>query len=322
MEGHDMRGHRMDGDEVKSGHPPDHDMSRHDMSAMDHAAMAHGADQASGHAGHGMPAGQGADAHAAHAGMQHDATHPGMHPGDLPAGAAPRTAIPALTDADRAAAFPALAGSHATHDAMAHRYVLIDRLEARGAGEGAWDATAWYGGDLHRLWLRSEGIVADGRIDHGSIEALYGRSITPWWDVVAGVRADDGDGPGRAFAAFGVQGLAPYKIEVQATAYVGRGRAAARLEAEYETLVTNRLILQWRSEANLYGGRDDAARHLGTGLSTVDAGARLRYEVTRRFAPYIGVEVERAFGDTAAFRRADGLDVQETRVVAGVRLWF
>jgi copper resistance protein B len=116
--------------------------------------------------------------------------------------------------------------------------------------------------------------------------------------------------------------LAPYKIEVQATAYVGRGRTAARLEAEYDTLLTNRLILQWRSEANVYGGRSDPARHLGNGLAAVEAGTRLRYEFTRRFAPYVGVEIERAFGSTASYRRAGGRGAEETRFVAGVRVWF
>ena len=151
---------------------------------------------------------------------------------------------------------------------------------------------------------------------------LYGRSVTPWWDVVAGVRQDVGEGPDRTWAAFGVQGLAPYKFEVEATAYVGsNGRTAATLEAEYDTLLTNRLILQWQGEANLYG-KPDPARGLGSGLSTVEAGARLRYEITRRFAPYVGVEVERAFGGTADARRADGFDATDTRVVAGIRFWF
>jgi copper resistance protein B len=305
----------------------DHDMSAMpgmDMSGMDHSGTppaSAGATAPTTPAAHdmsSMPGMEGMD----HAGMDMGSM-PGMGaPADLPADAAPRTPVPALTDADRAAAFAPLGAAHPTHDQRTHSYWLLDRLEAREGGGGAWDATAWIGGDINRLWLRSEGEVADGRVEDASVEALYGRAISPWWDVVGGVRVDTGDGPDRAYAAFGVQGLAPYKFEVQATGYLGTGgRTAARLEAEYDTLLTNRLILQWRSEANLYGG-SDPARRLGTGLSTIEAGARLRFEITRRFAPYIGVEVERAVGETADLRRADGDPVNDTRLVAGLRLWF
>jgi copper resistance protein B len=124
------------------------------------------------------------------------------------------------------------------------------------------------------------------------------------------------------FAAIGVMGLAPYKFEVAATAYVGSsGQTAARVEAEYETLLTNRLVLQPLVELNFYG-KDDPGRGIGSGLSTVEAGLRLRYEFTRRFAPYIGVVRERTFGATADFRRADGQDIDDTRLVAGLRIWF
>ena len=119
-----------------------------------------------------------------------------------------------------------------------------------------------------------------------------------------------------------MQGLAPYKFEVSATAYLGAsGQSAARLEVEYETLLTNRLVLQPLLEANLYG-KDDPRRGLGSGLATVEAGLRLRYEFTRRFAPYIGVVRERAFGKTTALRRGSGEDTDDTRFVAGLRVWF
>ena len=117
-------------------------------------------------------------------------------------------------------------------------------------------------------------------------------------------------------------GLARYKFEVAATAYIGQsGQTSGRIEAEYETLLTNRLILQPLVEVNLYG-RDDARRGIGSGLSTIEAGLRLRYEFTRQFAPYVGIVHEHAFGATADLLREDGEDTDDTRITAGVRIWF
>ena len=175
---------------------------------------------------------------------------------------------------------------------------------------------------MQKFWWRSEGHAADGKVARGSVEALYGRGIRAWWDLVAGVRHDFGTGPSRNWLGVGVQGLAPYKFEVSATAYVGeQGRTALVAEAEYDILLTNRLILQWRAEASAYG-KDDPALGIGRGLSSVEAGLRLRYEITRRFAPYIGIEHERAFGGTARHRRTLGDDAGDTRAVAGLRIWF
>ena len=240
--------------------------------------------------------------------------------------AQPRTPIPLLTDADRAAAFPPLvAGGHAAHDDTIHSFMLLDRFEGWKADSGTgllWEGTGWIGTDLNRLWLRSEGEQVGGRLEDADVEALYGRAIAPWWDLVAGIRHDFKPGTSQDFAAVGVQGLAPYKFEVQATAYLGpSGRTAARFELAYDTLLTNRLILQPLIEANLYG-QNDARRSLGSGLSTVEAGLRLRYEIRREFAPYLGVVHARAFGDTADFLRAEGQAVDDTRWVLGLRLWF
>lgn len=280
------------------------------------------------HAGHAPAAQDPVD----HAAMGHampppvkPVDHAAMGHGIMPtAGAAPREPIPALTEADRIAAFPDVRG-HPAHDNRIHSYLLLDRLEGWKADEGTgvgWEALGWIGTDLDRVWLLSEGERVNGSIESASVEVLYGRSVARWWDVVAGVRHDFGEGPSQTFAAVGVMGLAPYKFEVKATAYVGQsGQTVARFEAEYETLFTNRLILQWLTEADLYG-KDDERRGLGSGLSTVEAGLRLRYEFTRRFAPYIGVAHERAFGGTADFRRAEGEDINDTRIVAGVRIWF
>lgn len=264
-----------------------------------------------------------------HAVMDHDAMdHAAMGHAPAPADAVdlalPRTPIPVPTDADRAAAFPEVHAHH-MHGTRPQAYWLLDRLEVDDGDHGrgtAWEGSAWIGGDVQRLWLRSEGHARDGRLERGDLEALYGRGVRAWWDVLAGVRHEDGEGPSRTWAAFGVQGMAPYKFEVSATAYLGQGgRSAARLEAEYDTLFTDRWILQWRAEASLHGQADPALRR-GAGLSTLEAGLRLRYEVTRRFAPYVGIEHERAFAETATLRRADGEAARETKIVAGLRMWF
>lgn len=274
------------------------------MTAEDHAAM-----------GHDMPATQEPAQAMDHAAMGHDMPMPSDQP---------REPIPVLTDADRIAAFPDVAG-HTVHDNTIRSYWLLDRLEGWNADEGTgigWEALSWIGTDLNRAWLRSEGERIDNTVEAADVEVLYGRSIARWWDVVAGVRHDFGEGPSQTFAAIGVMGLAPQKFEVEATAYIGQsGQTAARLEAEYDTLLTNRLILQWQAEAELYG-KDDERRGIGSGLSTVEAGLRLRYEFTRKFAPYIGVVWERAYGGTAEFRRDHFDDIDDTRFVAGLRIWF
>ena len=231
---------------------------------------------------------------------------------------------PALTDADRAAAFPDLSG----HDMSAHMdddplvwKVIGDRLEQRQGDASAWDLQAWAGHDTGRLWLRSEGEREHGKTS-SSIEALWGKPVDAWWDVLAGVRHDGGAGPSREWLALGVQGLAPYKFEVSATAYLGDGgRSMLKAEAEYELLLTNRLILQPSIEVELHG-RDDLRRGIGSGLAKTEAGLRLRYEVRREFAPYVGYAWSHAHGRTADLRRAAAEAAFEHGWVAGLRFWF
>jgi copper resistance protein B len=255
-----------------------------------------------------------------HARMDHSSM---QHPMP-PAPDQPATPIPALTDADRAAARPP-SHAHAAHDNGIHGLVRFDRLEAvdTDAGTGLeWKGQAWIGTDSDRLWLRTEGRRDDGRTQAAELEAMYGRPVSRWWDLLVGVRHDFEPGASQDFAAIGITGIAPYKFEVQATAYLGSGgRSAARVEVEYETLLTNRLILQPMVEAE-FSGKADTRRGIGSGLTTVETGLRLRYEIVRRFAPYLGLSYERAFGDTAAWRARQGLETRGTHVVAGVRVWF
>lgn len=237
----------------------------------------------------------------------------------------PVTPIPALTDRDRAAAFPQDLGGHAVHDGAVHYMVLFDQLEWQAGGPAAglsWDTKTWVGTDLNRVWLRSEGLTAGGAVEDAEAHALYGRSFARWWDVVAGVRQDFRPGPSQTWAAIGIQGLAPQWFEVEATLYIGESAATlARFEAEYEVLLTNRLVLQPLIELNLFG-KALPDRGIGAGLSAVDTGLRLRYEVRRELAPYVGLVWQRKFFGTADFARAAGDETGGWRAAAGLRMWF
>jgi copper resistance protein B len=272
--------------------------------------------------------------HAAHdAGEQNPAPEPrGSGQNDhsahqKPAAAKPYPAgVPPVTDEDRAAAFPQLEGpGHTVHDRAMHYYVLFDQVELRtadGVTAGNWDNRGWIGGDRNRFWFRTEGDVERGNLEHGQVHALYGRAIHRWWDVVGGVRQDVRPGPSRTWAAVGIQGLAPYFFEVEVTAYIGAsGRTHVRFETDYELLLTNRLVLQPLLELDIFG-KPDPERQIGAGLSSGELGLRVRYEVKREFAPYIGVTWNRKFFGTADFAEAAGQDTAAARFVAGVRVWF
>jgi copper resistance protein B len=236
----------------------------------------------------------------------------------------PREPIPPLTDADRAAAFPQDLEGHTVHDHKPMSFVLFDRLEWQGAEPGgfALENTSWFGGDIDRLWIRAEGESDEGRVESASVHALWGRSFSRWWDLVAGVRQDFRPGDPQTWAAVGIQGLAPYWFEVEATGYVGAGgRTHARFEVEYDLLLTNRLILQPLVELEIYGKRDPE-RGIGSGLSSIESGLRLRYEIRRELAPYIGVTWDRKLFGTADFARARGEHTGTTRVAIGIRTWF
>lgn len=231
--------------------------------------------------------------------------------------------VPPLTDADRAAAFPDVE-VHPVHDNTVNYFVLVDQLEGlSGGGEtgGSWDTIGWIGWDRDRVWFRTEGEGAGGRLGEASADLLYGRAIARWWDVVAGIRQDFRPGPARTWAAVGLQGVAPYWFEIQATAYLGAsGRTLFELETEYELLLTNRLILQPLIEARIYG-KSDPERGIGAGLSTTEAGLRLRYELRRELAPYVGVTWNRKLFGTANFAKAAGEETSGTRLTFGIRLW-
>ena len=232
--------------------------------------------------------------------------------------------IPPITDEDRKAAFPDVEG-HTVHDGAIHYFVLFDQLEWQVADRGAGlslDSKGWFGRDRDRLWFRAEGDTEDGDVGEAEAQVFYGRQFSRWWDVVAGVRQDFEPGPSRTWAAIGVQGLAPYWFEVEATAYIGAsGRTLFRAEVEYELLLTNRLVLQPLLEVEV-AGKSDPERGIGAGLSATQAGLRLRYEIRRELAPYVGVTWNNKFGRTADIAEVAGEETNGARLVIGVRLWF
>ena len=290
------------------------------------------------HAGHDMPpASRARDPHAGH-----DMSTTGMGPPDTPTsadnpGRPPEDPVPAGALARPVHAADLVFGAEAMDRArrilMAENGdirttgVVIDRLEAGFGDENEtwlWDVQGWTGGDINRFWWKSEGEGEfGGDLEEAEIQALYSRAVSPFWDVQAGVRQDfRPEGEDTTHLVLGVQGLAPHWWEIDAAAFLSTdGDLTARVEAEYDQRITQRLILQPRIELDLSAG-DIPALETGSGLSSVEAGLRLRYEFRRELAPYVGVEWSRALGDTADYIEAAGGDPEETRVVVGLRAWF
>jgi copper resistance protein B len=205
--------------------------------------------------------------------------------------------------------------------------VLIDTLEASfGDGEEgySWNAQGWTGGDINRFWWKTEGEGAfDGKLHDAEVQALYSRAVAPFWDVQAGVRQDiRPDGDDTTHLTVGVQGVAPYWFEMSAAAFLSTdGDLTARAEAEYDQRLTQKWILQPAIEVAL-SASDIPELEMGSGLTSVTAGLRLRYEIRKKFAPYVGVEWSRSFGDTADYAKVRGDDVEATRFVVGIKAWF
>lgn len=212
-----------------------------------------------------------------------------------------------------------------THGDFPVLWFLGDRLETQvrdGAAGYLWDIQGYYGGPTRRVWFKSEGEGEFGAApDNAEVQALYSRAFAPFWDVQAGLRQDFGE-LNTTHAVIGVQGLAPYMFEVDAAMFVShRGDVTARIEAEIDQRITQRLILQPRIEANL-AAQDTPALGIGAGLTKIEVGARLRYEIIREFAPYIGVEQAWRTGRSADFARARGENPNTLSLVLGLRLWF
>jgi len=203
--------------------------------------------------------------------------------------------------------------------------LMVDQLEWRDA-EGddlfVWEADAWIGKDLNKLWFKTEGERTGSETENAEIQALYSRAIDPYWNVQVGWRHDLHPKPSRDWFAVGFKGLAPYWFEVDATLFAGgNGQAAARLQAEYELMLTQRWVLSPELELNVHG-KDDEETGVGSGLSDMELGLRLRYEIRREFAPYIGINWEKKFGTTADFAEEEGEATDDLQFVVGIRAWF
>ena len=214
---------------------------------------------------------------------------------------------------------------HAEHGDMRLFWFQGDRLEyrARGGEDGyLWDVQGYFGGDLNKFWFKSEGEGSFGEpVEQAEVQALYSRAIAPFFDLQAGVRQDL-TGPDRTHAVIGVQGLMPYMFEIDAAAFLStKGDLTARIEAEYDQRLTQRLILQPRAEVNL-SAQAIPELGIGAGIDNLELGLRLRYEIVPEFAPYIGIEQEWKLGGSRDFAQADGEDASVTNYVVGIRFWF
>ena len=249
---------------------------------------------------------------------------------DLPPGDATAPAPPSDWYADRI--YPSAEMEHSRHEMMKENgaqtiafisFNLAEYQARKGSDGFRWAGEAWYGGDINRLTIKSEGegVFGEG-IEGAEVQALYSRAIGPYFNAQAGIRQDLGSGPDRTYATIGFEGLAPYWFEVEGALFLSnKGDLLARLEGYYDQRITQKLILQPMAELN-FSAQDVPETGTGSGLSDVELGLRLRYEIVREFAPYVGVEWARKVGDTARFARAAGEDASGVSFVAGIRAWF
>lgn len=203
--------------------------------------------------------------------------------------------------------------------------VMVDQLEKRsGDGEDPWvlEADAWIGKDLHKAWFKFEAEHVDGKLEEFEIQALYSHAIDPYWDFQIGWKHDNKPKPEKDWLAIGFKGLAPYWFEIDAAAFISDGgQVNFNLNAEYEWMLTQQWVLSPEAEINIYT-KDDDTREIGSGVSDTQLGLRLRYEIKREFAPYIGLNWTKKYGDTADHVREEGEDTDNVQVVMGIRAWF
>lgn len=308
------------------------DHSQHggmDHSQMDHSQHQQADDTPVDHSQHG-----GMD-HSQHGGIDHSGHDMGVDKSVT--GAAPESAVPARALEGPRHAANAIWGEQVMapsrrqlareNGGMKTDMVLIERLEARFATDGGedgyvWDAQGWYGGDINRFVLKTEGEGEfGGALEDAEIQALYSRAIGPFFDLQAGVRFDP-EPDTRTHLVVGVQGLAPYMFHVDGALFLSdRGDLTARIEGEYDQRITQQLILQPRIEVEL-AAQDIPEREIGAGITKIEPGLRLRYEFKPEFAPYIGVEYEAKLGETADLARLNGEDPDGFKLLVGLRAWF
>ena len=305
--GHNMQQH---GDHAGHAMPNEGGAGSMDHSQMDHSKLEHAQPSAST-SGNVLQ------------GLRLDIPPPPEAAPPASAGGGPPRAADAIWGADvMRASRAALKNDHGGQEFF---WFQGDRVEYRprdGADGYLWDVQGYYGGDIDKFWFKSEGEGAFGEsVEDAEVQGLWSHAIGPWWDFQTGIRQDL-TGPERTHFVFGAQGLAPYLFEVDAAAFVSNeGDITARIEGELDQRLTQRLILQPRVEIAL-AAQDIPELGIDAGLDHVEAGVRLRYEITPEFAPYVGLEQEWKVGGTADLARADGEGTATTSLVAGVRFWF
>lgn len=247
-----------------------------------------------------------------------------------PVGNAPPPPAPRVEAADAIfgtdAMAPVRARLYAEHGGGSISRIMLDQAEVRvGSGETtySWDGEARFGGDIDKLVIKSEGEGAfGGAFDRGEGQLLWSRAIGPYFDLQTGLRQDVGPGPSPTYAVLGVEGLAPYWFDVEAALFLSdKGDVTTRIEGSYDQRITQRLILQPAAELNV-ALQDVREQGIGAGLSSAELGLRLRYEIAREFAPYLGYVWEGKIGRSAQLARAVGNDPSRSSVVAGIRFWF
>lgn len=294
------------------------------------------------HAGHDMSAMPGMEMPAGHdmgamPGMNMPTGHdmssmPNAAPSgtDLPAGSAPPPPVPADHAADAVYGAQGMEmGRHhlsTMHGGQKFSQVMFNLAETQfrnGRTAFEWNGQAWYGGDIDRLWVKSEGDGEFGRsIERAEVQALYSHAIDPYFNLQGGIRYDFKPNPSRVYATVGIEGLAPGFFELEGALFLSnKGELLARAEGYYDQRITQRLILQPRAELN-FAAQNTRETRTGAGLSDAEAGLRLRYDIRREFAPYVGVQYRRAFGSTARYFREAGEDPNGWSLLTGFRVWF
>ncbi|TCJ40858.1 copper resistance protein CopB [Parafrankia sp. BMG5.11] len=249
---------------------------------------------------------------------------------NLPASSGSAPPVPADYAADAIYGPSAMAmGRHHLslhHGGQNFSMVMVNIAEAKirnGRDAYEWGGEAWYGGDINRLVVKTEGEGEfGGGLESAEVQALYSRAIGPYFDLQAGVRYDFEPDPSRVYAAVGFEGLAPGFFDVEGALFLSdRGELMGRLEGYYDQRITQKLILQPRAELN-FAAQSSQDIGVGAGLTDAEIGVRLRYDIAREFAPYVGVQYERAFGRTRDFLRDEGESPGGFSFLAGIRFWF
>lgn len=340
---------------MPAGAPPAAATHAHVGHAMPNVTAAPPPVQADPHAGHTMPgaaaapAAAGTDPHAGHmmtgAASAPPAAAPDAHAGHAMGGAGPSGVLsgaeltvgaaappPVITDnaadrvfsaAEMSRARDILRDEHGNARVSKVQASFLEATSGRGGGGYRWDVEGWYGGDINRFAFKTEGEGGRGEgLESAEVQALYSRAVTRYTDVQFGVRYDFEPRPTRAYATVGFDTLFPYWFEAEGALFLSEeGDLLGRLEGTYDLRLTQRLILQPQAELE-FAARDVPELDLGSGVTNAELGLRLRYEIRREFAPYIGVSYERSLGKTADFIRARGDNAESTRIVAGIRTWF